>query len=121
MLQPSHPTFTLGTAGGQAPSMIISTTGGGDVYQAQLAALRTSGSTGREVIRSVEDLGVMIQGEKVERFELDVTPDRGAMYPVQHSGFVPASAAACAVAGASVVVHIDRSNPQNVVIDREAG
>ncbi len=113
--------FTPGTAGGQAQSVIISATGGGDAYQAQLAALRTSGATARAVIKSVDDLGVVIQGEKVERFELEVTADGGTAYPVQHSGFVPASAEARAVAGSSVIVHIDRTNPQNVVIDWAAG
>jgi len=108
-------------AGGQTPSVTISTSTGGDAYQAQLAALRGSGSTGRAVIKSVEDLGVVIQGEKGERFALDVTPDGGSPYPVQHAGFVPSSAAPRSQAGISVVVHIDRSNPQNVVIDWAAG
>jgi hypothetical protein len=99
----------------------INTTGGGDVYQAQLEALRDSGLVGRAVIKSVEDLGVVIQGDKVERFELDVTPNGGPMYSVQHSGFVPAALAHRAMAGAGVVVHIDRANPQNVVIDWAAG
>jgi hypothetical protein len=113
--------ITQGTAVGQPQTMTISTTGGGDIYQAQLAALRDSGLVGRAVIKSVEDLGVVIQGDKVERFELDVTPNGGPMYSVQHSGFVPAPLAHRAVAGAGVVVHIDRANPQNVVIDWAAG
>lgn len=113
--------FTPGTTGVQPQMVTISTTGGGDVYQAQLAALRGSGLTGRAVIKSVEDLGVVIQGDKVERFELDVTPTDGAMYTVQHSGFVPGALAHRAMAGAGVVVHIDRQNPQNIVIDWAAG
>ena len=61
-------TFGPGTVVGQPQVTTISTTGGGDVYQAQLAALRDSGLVGRAVIKSVEDLGVVIQGDKVERF-----------------------------------------------------
>jgi hypothetical protein len=105
----------------QAPGVVRGTTGGEDVYQAQLAALRDSGFVGRAVIKSVEDLGVVIEGDKVERFELDVTPNARAMYSVQHSGYVPAALAHRAMAGAGVVVYIDRANPQNLVIDWAAG
>jgi hypothetical protein len=108
-------TAAAGTVATQTPGVTINT--GGDPYHAQLEALRTSGSSGRALIKSVQDIGVAIQGEKVENFELEVTPDVGSGYTVQHVGFVPASAVSRAMAGTSVRVHIDRTNPQNVVID----
>jgi len=91
-----------------------------DAYQAQLAAMRASGTPGHAVIQSANDLGVAVRGDKLMQFGLQVTPDSGSAYAAQVVGFVPPTAVSRAVVGANVAVRIAPSNPQGVVIDWDA-
>jgi hypothetical protein len=111
--------FTGGTPVqvGQAGPVMTTATGQADAYQQQVAGMRATSNPGRATIITAQDLGVAVQSDKIIQFMLNVTPESGASYVVQNAGIVPPMAIARALPGASVAVLIDRSNPQNVVID----
>lgn len=109
------------TASGGAPipvgSMMMSDAGHVDVYEQQVAGMRPMADPGRATIVTAQDMGVAVQSDKLIQFMLNVTPETGASYVVQHVGIVPPGAMVRAMPGARVAVLIDRNNPQNVVID----
>lgn len=88
-----------------------------DARNQALSALKQTGVSGRAVIREVEDMGVTIGTDKLMRYTLDVTPVGKPTYTVSSAGVVPANALSRAVAGATVPVHIDGTNPHNLMLD----
>jgi hypothetical protein len=113
---PVYATPTYATAAFAAPSASTPTDG----MTAYLAYLRTSGIPGRGLIRSAQDTGVNVRGDQVLMLQLDVSPSGGNSYPVTTTAMLPPATIGRAVAGRSVAVYIDRSNPQAVAIDWDA-
>ncbi len=106
-----------GGAPAQAGQLMATAAGQTDAYQQQVAGMRATSNAGRATIITAQDMGVAVQNDKLVQFMLNVTPEAGPSYVVQNVGIVPPMAMARALPGASVAVLIDRSNPQNVVID----
>ena len=92
-----------------------------DGMAAYIAYLRTSGIPGRALLRTVQDTGVNVRGVEVLMLQLEVSPSGGASYPVTTTAMLPPASIGRAVAGSSVAVYIDRTNPQAVAIDWDAG
>jgi hypothetical protein len=87
---------------------------------AYLGYLRTTGIPGRALLRTVQDTGVNVRGDEVLMLQLEVSPSGGASYPVTTTAMLPPASMGRAIAGRSVAVYIDRTNPQAVAIDWEA-
>ncbi|MEO7118234.1 MAG: hypothetical protein ABIZ34_04605 [Candidatus Limnocylindrales bacterium] len=113
---PMMPGVPLGAAKPPAASAAVPTAGPLDI-RADASELRRSGRPGRATIRSTTDLGVDVAGKSLLRMDLEVTPDGGPAYPLQHVAMVPESAIARISPGTSVAVHLDPTNPQNLEID----
>ncbi len=80
-------------------------------------SLKKNGVAGRAVIKTADDLAVASEGKRLMRLELEVTPDGQSPYTVQHVEMVPEASVGRISPGASVAVHVDPTNQQNLEID----
>lgn len=72
------------------------------------------GSRGTAHIRSHVDTGEQAAGNPIWIFDLEVTPERGAPYGVQHSEIVSSMAIGSYADGTTIVCRIDPDDPQNI-------
>ncbi len=74
----------------------------------------TVGSPGQALIKGHVDTGENVAGNPVWIFDLEVTPEGGAPYAVQHREIVSAMAIGGYADGSSHPCHIDPADPQRV-------
>lgn len=72
------------------------------------------GSRGRALIRSHVDTGEQAAGNPIWIFDLEVTPERGAPYGVQHREIVSSMAIGSYADGTTIACRIDPDDPQNI-------
>jgi hypothetical protein len=76
--------------------------------------IRTVGQPGQALIRSHVDTGENVAGNPVWIFDLEVTPEGGAAYAVQHREIVSTMALGSYPDGTSMDCHIDPADQQKV-------
>jgi hypothetical protein len=74
----------------------------------------TVGQPGQALIKSHVDAGEQVAGNPVWIFDLEVTPEGGAAYTVQHREIVSTMAMGSYPDGASMACRIDPADPQKV-------
>lgn len=74
----------------------------------------TVGGAGNALIRGHVDAGEQVAGNPVWIFDLEVTPDGGAPYAVQHREIVSTMAMGSYPDGSSMACRIDPADPQKV-------
>jgi hypothetical protein len=74
----------------------------------------TVGSPGQALIRSHVDGGEVVAGNPVWIFDLEVTPEGGAPYAVQHREIVSTMAMGSYPDGSSMACRIDPADPQKI-------
>jgi hypothetical protein len=74
----------------------------------------TVGGAGNALIRSHVDAGEQVAGNPVWIFDLEVTPQGGAPYAVQHREIVSTMAMGSYPDGASMACRIDPADPQKI-------
>jgi hypothetical protein len=74
----------------------------------------TVGAPGQALIRSHVDAGEQVAGNPVWIFDLEVTPEGGAAYTVQHREIVSTMAMGSYPDGSSMACRIDPADPQKV-------
>jgi hypothetical protein len=74
----------------------------------------TVGQPGHALIRSHVDAGEQVAGNPVWIFDLQVTPEGGAPYAVQHREIVSTMAMGSYPDGASMACRIDPADPQKI-------
>jgi hypothetical protein len=74
----------------------------------------TVGGAGQALIRGHVDAGEQVAGNPVWIFDLEVTPDGGAPYTVQHREIVSTMAMGSYPDGSSMACRIDPADPQKV-------
>jgi hypothetical protein len=74
----------------------------------------TVGQPANALIRSHVDAGAQVAGNPVWIFDLEVTPDGGQPYAVQHREIVSTMAMGAYPDGSTMACRIDPSDPQNV-------
>ena len=74
----------------------------------------TVGAPGQALIRSHVDAGEQVAGNPVWIFDLEVTPEGGAPYTVQHREIVSTMAMGSYPDGSSMACRIDPADPQKV-------
>jgi hypothetical protein len=74
----------------------------------------TVGAPGNALIRGHVDAGEQVAGNPVWIFDLEVTPQGGAAYTVQHREIVSTMAMGSYPDGASMACRIDPADPQKV-------
>jgi hypothetical protein len=74
----------------------------------------TVGSPGSSQIRSHVDAGEQVAGNPVWIFDLEVTPEGGQPYTVQHREIVSTAAMGAYPDGAAMACRIDPADPQKV-------
>jgi hypothetical protein len=72
------------------------------------------GSRGTAHIRSHADTGEQAAGNPIWTFDLEVTPERGAPYGVQHREIVSSMAIGSYADGTTIACRIDPDDPQNI-------
>ncbi len=74
----------------------------------------TVGGAGSALIRSHVDAGEQVAGNPVWVFDLEVTPEGGAPYAVQHREIVSTMAMGSYPDGTSMACRIDPADPQKI-------
>ena len=74
----------------------------------------TVGSPGQALIKGHVDTGENVAGNPVWIFDLEVTPEGGAPYPVQKREIVSSAAMGAYPDGTSMACRIDPADPQKV-------
>jgi hypothetical protein len=74
----------------------------------------TVGQPGHALIRSHVEAGEQVAGNPVWIFDLEVTPEGGAPYTVQHREIVSTMAISAYPDGSSLACRIDPADPQKV-------
>jgi hypothetical protein len=74
----------------------------------------TVGQPGQALIRSHVDAGDRVAGNPVWIFDLEVTPEGGAPYTVQHREIVSTMATGSYLDGAAMACRIDPADPQKL-------
>jgi hypothetical protein len=74
----------------------------------------TVGSAGMALIRGHVDAGEQVAGNPVWIFDLEVTPEGGAPYSVQHREIVSTMAMGSYPDGTSMACRIDPADPQKI-------
>jgi hypothetical protein len=74
----------------------------------------TVGGAGNALIRGHVDAGEQVAGNPVWIFDLEVTPEGGAPYPVQHREIVSTMAMGSYPDGAAMACRIDPADPQKL-------
>ena len=74
----------------------------------------TVGQPGMALIRGHVDAGEVVAGNPVWIFDLEVTPEGGAPYSVQHREIVSTMAMGSYPDGASMACRIDPADPQKI-------
>jgi hypothetical protein len=74
----------------------------------------TVGQPGNALIRTHLEAGEQVAGNPVWIFDLEVTPEGGAPYPVQHREIVSTMAMGSYPDGSSMACRIDPTDPQKV-------
>ena len=74
----------------------------------------TVGGAGTALIRGHVDAGEQVAGNPVWIFDLEVTPEGGAPYPVQHREIVSTMAMGSYPDGTSMACRIDPADPQKI-------
>jgi hypothetical protein len=74
----------------------------------------TVGQPGHAQIRSHVDAGEQVAGNPVWIFDLEVTPDGGQPYTVQHREIVSTAAMGAYPDGSSMACRIDPADPQKI-------
>jgi hypothetical protein len=74
----------------------------------------TVGSPGQALIRGHVDGGEVVAGNPVWIFDLEVTPEGGAPYAVQHREIVSTMAMGSYPDGSSMACRIDPADPQKI-------
>jgi hypothetical protein len=74
----------------------------------------TVGQAGSALIRGHVDAGENVAGNPVWVFDLEVTPEGGAPYPVQHREIVSTMAMGSYGDGTSMACRIDPADPQKI-------
>jgi hypothetical protein len=74
----------------------------------------TVGQPGTALIRSHVDAGEQVAGNPVWIFDLEVTPEGGAPYAVQHREIVSTMAMGSYPDGSSMACRVDPADPQKV-------
>jgi hypothetical protein len=72
------------------------------------------GQAGQALIKSHVDTGESVAGNPVWIFELEVTPEAGSAYAVQHREIVSAMAMGSYGDGTSLACRIDPADPQKI-------
>jgi hypothetical protein len=80
----------------------------------ELNRILTVGQPGDALIRGHIDAGEQVAGNPVWIFDLEVTPDGGAPYAVQHREIVSTMAMGSYPDGTSMACRIDPADPQKV-------
>jgi hypothetical protein len=74
----------------------------------------TVGQPGHALIRSHVDAGEQVAGNPVWIFDLEVTPEGGAVYTVQHREIVSTMAMGSYPDGSAMACRIDPADPQKI-------
>jgi hypothetical protein len=74
----------------------------------------TVGAPGQALINTHVDAGEQVAGNPVWIFDLQVTPEGGAPYPVQHREIVSTMAMGSYPDGTSMACRIDPADPQKI-------
>jgi hypothetical protein len=74
----------------------------------------TVGAPGQALIRTHVDAGEQVAGNPVWIFDLEITPEGGAPYAVQHREIVSTMAMGSYPDGSSMACRIDPADPQKV-------
>ena len=93
-----------------------------DAMQAQaheFNRILTVGQPGTALIRSHVDGGEVVAGNPVWIFDLEVTPQGGAPYTVQHREIVSTMALGSYPDGSSMACRIDPADPQKVAFGEQ--
>ena len=93
-----------------------------DAMQAQaheFNRILTVGQPGSALIRSHVDAGEVVAGNPVWIFDLEVTPQGGAAYPVQHREIVSTMALGSYPDGGTMACRIDPADPQKVAFGEQ--
>jgi hypothetical protein len=93
-----------------------------DAMQAQaheFNRILTVGQPGTALIRSHVDGGEVVAGNPVWIFDLEVTPQGGAPYEVQHREIVSTMALGSYPDGSSMACRIDPADPQKVAFGEQ--
>jgi hypothetical protein len=80
----------------------------------EFGRIRTVGQSGKALIRSHVDTGEVVAGNPVWIFDLEVTPEGGAPYAVQHREIVSTMALGSYPDGTAMDCHIDPADQQKV-------
>lgn len=80
----------------------------------ELNRILTVGSAGRALVRGHLDTGERLEGNPIWVFELEITPENGRPYPVEHRQIVPAAAIASYPDGATIACRIDPEHPEQI-------
>jgi hypothetical protein len=93
-----------------------------DAMQAQaheFNRILTVGQPGSALIRSHVDAGEVVAGNPVWIFDLEVTPQGGAAYQVQHREIVSTMALGSYPDGTTMACRIDPADPQKVAFGEQ--
>ncbi len=93
-----------------------------DAMQAQaheFNRILTVGQPGSALIRSHVDAGEVVAGNPVWIFDLEVTPQGGAPYAVQHREIVSTMAVGSYPDGTTMACRIDPADPQKVAFGEQ--
>jgi hypothetical protein len=98
--------------GGVAPAVGDSNTLQGQAHE--FNRILTVGGAGMALIKSHVDAGEQVAGNPIWIFDLEVTPEGGAPYSVQHREIVSTMAMGSYPDGSSMACRIDPADPQKI-------
>ena len=78
--------------------------------------IRSVGQAGQAVIKSHVDTGEKAAGNPIWIFDLEVTPEGGQPYTVQHREIVSSMTMGSYGDGTSMACHIDPADPQKIAL-----
>jgi hypothetical protein len=103
-----------GVMGGMNVGQMASDRGSLQGQAHEFNRILTVGSAGQAMIRGHVDAGEQVAGNPVWIFDLEVTPQGGAAYTVQHREIVSTMAMGSYPDGSSMACRIDPADPQKV-------
>jgi hypothetical protein len=101
-----------GMGGGMAQQMAARDSLQGQAHE--FNRILTVGGAGNALIRGHVDAGEQVAGNPVWIFDLEVTPEGGAPYSVQHREIVSTMAMGSYPDGTSMACRIDPADPQKI-------
>lgn len=80
----------------------------------ELNRILSVGTAGRALVRGHLDTGDQVEGNPVWVFELEVTPEDGPPYPVEHREIVSSAVTGGFPDGVTLACRIDPADPQQI-------